>query len=1017
MANLFNNNILKEKLEDFEISWFDDKIAIIKQRNETYKKWTLQKMSEKEVEQSYNEEILGKVLGYTNFPANPFTRQPQPKTEATGQKPDFWLGFYYQEAEKKDKTLAVIEVKDAKTDINKSQKREGNFSPVQQGFKYQRLYSGCKWVIVSNFFETKLLVDVIMDYEIWTLETLLDETDNYFQFKKFYYLLCAENLIKETGKSKIEDLLTAVRIQEEQITKAFYKEYKWLRHELINDLIANNKMYSVTTLVEKAQKIIDRIVFIHFCEDTKEQLLPNGKLAEVIEYWEKALATTRQILCNFFEVVNSGSDKLNIPNWYNGGLFKHDSSINWLKVWDSICKKFVELGKYDFSEDISVNILGHVFEQSISDLEEIKAQLLKEKGSSKADEMKQNKRKKDWIFYTPEYIVDYIVSNSLGKYLEEKFDECSKQHKNEFKLYQAYQQILQNVKVLDPACGSGAFLVKVFDFLLEENIRVMKILSGGDTGMFDINAMSKEILQNNIFWVDLNDESVEITKLSLWLKTAKKGKKLATLDNNIKCGNSLIDDPAVAGDKAFDWNMEFKDIMDNDGFDVIVGNPPYGATISKNDQEFYIKKYQTSAYKLDTYSLFIEKGLDILKKLWFLSYITPYTWLSIQQHKKLREKVISYALKEIIDLPVKVFDDADLDTVITIIQNTESNENISIGNVISNQIFLNKKISLSNILKNENLTINLYFTDDDEKIIAKIKKDSKIIHDYFDVSQWLIPYDKYRWHTPEQIKKRVFHSTEKVDETYKKEIRGEDVSRYTLTPNNNLFIKYWKNLAAPREAKFFNGERLLIREITRGWYYKLFCTYAEDELYNTPVIINIVPKKIPTNSVNLKYLLSLINSKLYTYFHIKVNPKASAKTSIPKILVNDVRQLPVKEISTPDQQPFIQKADQMLSINKEFQEKIDSILKFVQQKYNIEKLSKKLQHFYEYDFKTFQKQLKIKKISIEDERQLMTMFDKDKAEILELKQKIDATDREIDEMVYKLYGLTDEEIKVVETSK
>jgi type II restriction/modification system DNA methylase subunit YeeA len=142
-------------------------------------------------------------------------------------------------------------------------------------------------------------------------------------------------------------------------------------------------------------------------------------------------------------------------------------------------------------------------------------------------------------------------------YLEEKENECLAKYKKENEAYQAYQHILQNIKVLDPACGSGAFLVKVFDYLYAENKRVGQIVKS----LFDDDEIYKSILRNNIYGVDLNPESVEITKLSLWLKSAQKGKKLNNLDDNIKCGNSLIDDPAVAGDRAFDRNKEFSDIM------------------------------------------------------------------------------------------------------------------------------------------------------------------------------------------------------------------------------------------------------------------------------------------------------------------------------------------------------------------------------------------------------------------------------------------------------------------------
>ena len=779
MANLFNNNILKDTLKDFEIPAFDEKLAIIKQWQETYKKGTLQKMTESEVEQSYNEDILGKILWYTKFPTIPYTRQPQPKTEVTGQKPDFWLGFYYQDSEKKDKTLAVIEVKDAKTDINKSQKREGNLSPIQQGFKYKPQYSNCRWVIVSNFFDTKLFVDTMIDYEHWTLDTLLDETDDYFQFRKFYYLLCSDNLIKETGKSKTEELLSAVRIQEEQITKEFYKEYKGLRATLIQDLKKNNSEVNIEILIAKAQKIIDRMVFIHFCEDN--WLLPQNKTKAYVERAKEFDFEPWELLQRVFKGIDKWSDKLGIPApWYNGGLFAQDDILDELKVSDTICQKFIDLGRYDFAEDLSVNILGHIFEQSISDLEELREEYVE------GDKETVSKRKKDGIFYTPEYIVDYIVTNSLGKYLEEKFDECSKNNKNEFKLYQAYQKILQNVKVLDPACGSGAFLVKVFDFLLEENIRVMKILSGGDTGMFDINSMSKEILQNNIFGVDLNAESVEITKLSLWLKTAQKGKKLATLDNNVKCGNSLIDDPEVAGDKAFNWNIEFKGIIADGGFDVIVGNPPYWIFIDKELDGYYREKFPLTNYKINLYILFIERMFQIFKK-WIVQFIIPKSLLFNTYYESIREfMILNSEIKEIFTLSEKVFADAEIWWSLLI--KFEIKQNVSIKNII--QLYsattfeefswwkaIQNKKEQGFFLDNHNKEISIV-SDKSESIIKKVL-DFDSMKDFYWFKNGLNPGNI----------KHILISDKKNIATHKPIIWWRDIHRYGIVWSWN-YINY-----------------------------------------------------------------------------------------------------------------------------------------------------------------------------------------------------------------------------------
>jgi len=359
-------------------------------------------------------------------------------------------------------------------------------------------------------------------------------------------------------------------------------------------------------------------------------------------------------------------------------LFHEDKILNSLKIGDGICHKFVDIGVYDFAEDLSVNILWHIFEQSISDLEELKIDLLGtelETWDLWETEWKTSKRKKDGIFYTPEYIVDYIVKNSLWSWLDEKFETLKKNKfkwvkkttldatykKKELELYAEYQIILQNVKVLDPACDSGAFLVKVFDYLLAENQRVGEILGS----LFDNESTYKSILQNNIYWVDLNAESVEITKLSLWLKTAEKWKKLADLDGNIKCGNSLIDDPDVGGDKAFKREEEFTEIMSKWGFDVVVGNPPYGVSFDTNTKK-YLENFDNLVPDYEIYIYFISLYKKILSKDWILSYIFPNTFISTINWEKYRQQLISNtSIKEIVDLSNdQTFQDANVRTII-----------------------------------------------------------------------------------------------------------------------------------------------------------------------------------------------------------------------------------------------------------------------------------------------------------------------------------------------------------------
>lgn len=568
MAQLFKKNILIEKLENFIIPNSDEKIEILKKWNNLYQNQILKTKKEEELEAPFWDEIFWKVLDYNSITENDiYNRKFQPKVPEWWQKADIGLWFFGSENEIMQ---VIIELKDSNTSLDKPQQRAWNLTPVQQAFKYKPYFKECDFVIVSNFYETRLYIDNYYDFEVWTLTDLVNPKDNYFNFRKFYYLLSKENLIAEKWESNTKSLISVIRIQEKEITKKFYSEYSLLRKELFKDIVVNNniKKSELDFILNKTQKIIDRIIFIHFCEDL--WLLPAWKLKENLLRAEEIGFSPWEMLKKFFEFVNSWSERLGIPNGYNGWLFKEDKELNQIKIWNDICKKFVNLWDYDFANDLSVNILGHIFEQSISDIEEIKDQLSKDE-----DIEKTSKRKKDGIFYTPEYIVDYIVKNSVGKKIDEWEEELKEKHnlkeeitdknytKRAILVYEELKEKVENIKVLDPACWSGAFLVKVFDFLLDKNKEIANKLQDLwiNQGLFSSESYFKTILQNNIYWVDLNEESVEITKLGLWLKTAQKGKKLANLDKNIKCGNSLIDDENIAWNKAFKWEEEFSDIF------------------------------------------------------------------------------------------------------------------------------------------------------------------------------------------------------------------------------------------------------------------------------------------------------------------------------------------------------------------------------------------------------------------------------------------------------------------------
>src|SRR3989344_868662 len=664
MASLFKNNVLQEQLALSIVPKFEDRIRIVKQWHTALTDKSLLGKTETQCEQAFNDDFFVKILGYTRFPSEKYTIEVKAAVEtAGGQKPDAALGIFPPDG---NVVQCVCEIKDANTPLDKPQQREGNLTPVQQGFKYKPLYKNCGFVIVTNFREIRLYRDTMHDYERFTLEELADPADDYRNFRKFHYLLSAEHFIAVSGKSQTEELLAAIRIEQEEITKKFYKEYRALRLRLIDEIRKNNPTCSFNTILEKAQKIVDRIVFATFCEDVG--LLPENKLAEVVEYTEKGGLDIPiwEIMKRFFVAIDKGSEKMEMPHGYNGELFKPDAELDSLIIGNDICREFVNIGRFDFREDLTVNILGHIFEQSITDIEELKTLHVPEE-----ENKSRSKRKKDGIYYTPEYIVDFIVSSTLGKHVEDLETTMLEKHdvkegitgsnytKRAVAAYHEYLDAISKITVLDLACGSGAFLVKVFDYLRKEHERVAQILEEltGKKSMDTDDGMIKTLLHRNIYGVDLNAESVEITKLSLWLKTAQKGKKLEELKESIKCGNSLIDAPEVAGEKAFVWKKEFGDILDSGGFDIVVGNPPWGANIDKEAAWLGEHYPDSTKHAKDTYKLFMDKGLQLLKENGHFGYIIPSTFLYQPRYQDVRDIVERYR-HGVVNLGEHIFEDA-----------------------------------------------------------------------------------------------------------------------------------------------------------------------------------------------------------------------------------------------------------------------------------------------------------------------------------------------------------------------
>ena len=1024
MNNLFNQKLLIQKAqEEINLNDYIEKREVLNNWINSLEKGILAKSKEEEFQGEFLNDIFSLILGAVNKSSgkDEWNLQRESKTRIDGQKADGVIGFF--DVNGKDDVRAVIELKGPTISLDQRQKRSGDTrTPVEQAFNYAPKYGkNCQWVIVSNYKEIRLYRSNDMtEYEVFFLENLKDD----LEFQKFIYILSFEALVGTTDKkAKALELSEEYQKNQIEIEKKFYNEYRNIRLHIFENIKENNYEINENLLLEKVQKLLDRFLFICFCED--KGLLEKDFFNTILKKGKDfgSIFDIFKVFCNW---INLGNPKENIAH-FNGGLFKNDDVLNSLNIDDKVFEELKKISDYDFDSDLNVNILGHIFEQSISDIEELKKSI-----SGEEFDQKKSKRKKDGIFYTPQYITKYIVENSIKNWLDDKRKELgeddlpklnekdyifdiakknyTKNYRKHIEFWQQYREAVRNIKVIDPACGSGAFLITAFEFLLNYN----KYL---DDKIFDLVGTSdlfsdrtKEILQNNIFGVDLNKESVEITKLSLWLKTADKNKTLASLENNIKCGNSLIDDPEIAGDLAFNWEKEFPEVFPNGGFDIVVGNPPYGVNFDDKTKK-YLLEFDKLVPDYEIYIYFISLYRKILKNNGYLSYIFPNTFLSTLFGKKYRENLFNtITVKEIIDLSNdNTFVDASVRTIIFSFKNILENSDIKFLKTRDKTFYSFKDYLKNEVMENIENIASLFFQNKKEKeIISKIKNNLKLA-DFFEVSQGLIPYDKYRGHDEYTIKNRIWHSNVKKDETYKKELKGEDVKQYLLNWNNELWISYGEWLAAPRERKFFVNKRILIREITKD---KLFACYTEEEFYNTPSLVNVINEK---DILELKYILTIINSKLLGWYHNKTSPKAN-KGLFPKILVNDVRNLPLVNIPLEKQQPFIEKADKMLSLNKELQDLSQKFQRMLLRKFELEKLSTKLQEWYLLDFSDFIKELKRLKVklSLSQESEWEEYFLEEKSKAIAIDSEIKNTDKEIDSMVYKLYDLTDEEIKIIE---
>ena len=474
------------------------------------------------------------------------------------------------------------------------------------------------------------------------------------------------------------------------------------------------------------------------------------------------------------------------------------------------------------------------------------------------------------------------------------------------------------MKILDPACGSGAFLNQALNYLLDEHSfideGIRTLMGGGVLGLYDVK---KGILENNLYGVDINAEAVEIAKLSLWLRTVESGRKLNKLADKIKVGNSLINDKSVV-DNAFVWEEEFAEVLENGGFDVVIGNPPYlGGRDWKNKEieEYFLDKYEVAEYQFDMYILFWELGVRLIQDDGLLSYITPNTWLNNQKNTQLRNFILSKTkIEKLVDYSqVEVFKDATVLTTIAILSKTLSSKETVIYKPMDGNLIQINKMLQDIWYDNEYHIMNINLSKIDNELLKKIERQSMPLENFGRIKFGVKLYEKGKG-IPKQesyfSKDKIYESNIKTDETYRRYLTGKDIERYKYSWNNT-WVKYGENLAAPRNADLFIDSKIVVRRIVGE---RLIATVIKED-YITSQLLQIVKlndKKL-TNTI-----MAILTSNLMIYF-FKKKYNRQEKT-FPEIRIYELGSLPIPKAIKPNDN-IDKNVEIMLTLNKTLQTK------------------------------------------------------------------------------------------------
>jgi hypothetical protein len=612
----------------------------------------LAKQKETAIDTQFLDQLFGEGLGYANKTTSPNAWQLEHKFTVPGVgTADGAIGDFPASATPR----VVIELKDSRTDLDRD--RASGRTAVQQCWDYLNALPECPWAIVSNFSTIRLYhrTKGLFTYEEFTLQELKDRE----RFNEFYAIFDRGGLLRSVLKQppRADALLVKTETRQKEVGDDLYKSYQLQRTHLIDHLMKEHAR-PFDNAIAIAQKLLDRVIFIAFCED--RGLMRSDALEDAYKKISGFSRATNPRWRNFLDLFHAmdkgtnGSDEREIPA-FNGGLFAHDPEVDDLQLDDEWAERFGGFGGYDFSEEVNVEVLGHLFERSITELEKLRvgglfalkagvgepvpptdASPVGAKRKRVSDDTppskmpKSTQRKRFGIYYTPPAFTGLIVERTIDALVRERFAALAKSHavdpesreeqspKKLLAYWSACLDQLKSITVCDPACGSGAFLIRAYDALDAHYKSVIHGLGGtafqpvsgsGGTGLQPVSLKELEdsipdlILTHNLFGVDLSREGVEITQLALWIRSARRGKTLADLSKNILRGNSLVSDKSV-DPLALDWQKAFPTVFASSpgatgggarvreggggpgGFACIIGNPPW-ERVKVQDREFF----------------------------------------------------------------------------------------------------------------------------------------------------------------------------------------------------------------------------------------------------------------------------------------------------------------------------------------------------------------------------------------------------------------------------------------------